>query len=246
MVPKTSIPFMTIVVLSLAGACARDRVQPISGQVALATFDGPVTTVRAVRPSGAAIVAPVGAGGAFQILVPRGKGYHLEFAGPSGIPILVFPHAAGALTWTFDVRGRGTRFDVGTVRYVGNPAGMPVTFVIRQGETLQEPDGGAKENGDDDCEDGKDLKTGAICVDDDDHDKGKGKGDDECEDDDDHDGDCVNGTNAETGAPCKPAPAPSAAAVADRNLPAVMGSCADDDDKDDDKNDDDKNEKDND
>jgi hypothetical protein len=232
MLRSTTGLFVTIASCALLGGCAKDNVQPISGKVALQTFDGPVTTVSAVRPGGTPVVARVGLDGAFQIAVPRGKGYHLEFAGPSRVPYLVFPRTAGSLTWTFDVRGRGTRFDVGTVRYVGDPKGMPVSFVTRQKQTAAEPDAGAKEE-EDECEDGKNEKTGAVCVDDDDD---KGKKHEECDDDDADD--CVNGTNPKTGTPCTPPPAPGSAAVADHNLPSVMGTCQDDED--DDKDDDDK------
>ena len=145
--------------------------------------------------------------------------------------MLVFPRAAAPLGWTFDVRGGGAGFDVGTVRYLGDPVGRSYTFVTRQKQTVSAD---AAAPGDDDCEDGKSIKTGATCVDDDDDDD---KGKEACDDDDEKDDDdCVGGVTPKTGAPCTPAPAPGAAAVADHNLPPVMGTCADDDDdeKDDD------------
>jgi hypothetical protein len=221
---------LAVLTLALAVGCAKERVQPISGKVALQTFDGAVTAVRVVAPGGAPIVGRVGLDGSFSVKVPRGKHYHLELTGPSGASYLVFPRAAAPLGWTFDVRGRGQPFDLGMVRYVGNPLETTYTFVTRQKETLSSPDGGAEHE---DCEDGKNAQTGATCVDDDDDDDDKGKA--ECDDDDGpDDDDCVNGANPKTGAPCTPPPAPGAAAVADHNLPPVMGSCEDDeDDKDD-------------
>jgi hypothetical protein len=215
-----------VVSLALAVGCAKDKVQPISGRVALQTFDGTVTAVRVMRPGAAPLVGRVNLDGTFEVKVPRGRHYHLEFTGPSGEPYLVFPRAAAPLGWTFDVRGRGAPFDVGTVRYLGDPLGKTYTFVTRQNQALSSADGTVE---DDECEEGKNVKTGATCVDDDDDDKGK----DECDDDDGPDADdCVNGTVPKTGAPCTPPSPPGMAAVADHNLPPVMGTCEDDDEDD--------------
>jgi len=63
----------------------------------LQTFDGPVTSVQAVRPGAAPIASRVGLDGRFEIRLPRGKHYHLAFTGPSGQPVLVFPRAAAPL-----------------------------------------------------------------------------------------------------------------------------------------------------
>lgn len=214
--------------LALAVSCSGKAVQPISGKLALDTFRGSVTSVRASRPGAGAIVVPIAGDGAFALSLPAGRQYRLEFLGPDGVPRLVFPRKAGSLQWRFDVRGPGQTFDLGVVRYVGDPKNMTVAFTRAQ--TLQAPDASAPANADVDCEDGHDKKTGAVCVDDDhDHQDGclDGKDDGQA-----NDAECVDGKDSKTGQPCtddEGATPPATAAVADHNLPAAIGSCQEQD-----------------
>ncbi len=226
----------------MAGCSGSSKPQPISGTVAQSTFGQPVTQVQAVRAGKAAIVAPVAADGSFTLQLPAGKQYRLEFLS-AGQTRLVFPRKVGALDWRFDVLGGGKTFDLGMVRNVGDPANMSVTFV--QGQTLQSTMTTAA-GGNVECEDGKDAKTGAVCIDDDDND-----GDNQsCDKDDDDEGDdddveCEDGKDAKTGAACADddaddaaaTTAPTSAAVADHNIPPAIGSCGNDDGEDNDDDD---------
>ncbi len=219
--------FWLLVPVALAASCSSGSTsQPISGKLALDTFDGPVATVRASRLGANSIVAPVAADGSFALTLPRGKHYRLEFVGPSGAPRLVYPRHAGSIDSWFDVRGGGRRFDLGMVRYIGDPKDMPIAFTR------------VEVSSDVDCENGRDKKTGAVCVDDD-NDENESCGDDD--DGDNDDVECENGKDAKTGLACEDggssssSPTIVAVAVADHNVPAVIGGCDDENEDDDDK-----------
>ena len=234
---KLSTTLLILAVPAALAACSKDSgIQPVSGKVALASFGDPVTSVRAQRPGAAAIVAPVGSDGSFRVDLPRGKNYRLEFVTASGAPRLIFPRRAGAVEWWFDVRGGGPRFDMGTVRYVGDPTATTLAFVQKAVTSTGTSTGGQTGKDEEvECEDGKDAKTGAVCVDDDDDKEG------ECHDGKDgDDGECENGKDVKTGQACTDddegddhKTPPPAAAVADKNMPAAIGGCGEDDDDDD-------------
>lgn len=207
---------------ALLAACSSGPPQVVTGRVASATFPYPVDTVSAVRAGRTVVVAPVASDGSFSIAIPSGSRYRLEFAATTGRAGLVFPRTLGTLDATFDVRGHQAAFDLGAVRFVGDPASH--TY-----KTGPAPAGGA----DGECENGIDPSTGAVCVDD----EGDGGS---CEA---SDGgvDCQDGIDPATGQECDGGPAanqdggteadgedptddgPSEGAVADRNLPSTIG-----------------------
>ncbi len=247
MAKNTRLFLIALAPLALTAACSGNKgtVQPISGKLALSTFDGSVTRIRAMRSGVAAVEAPVAADGTFALSLPKGAGYRLEFLkSTAGSARLVFPRQAGALQWTFDVLGAGTTFDLGTVRYVGDPKGLTVTFVAAQ--TVSDADGGTATHPESECEDGKD-RTGAVCVDDQDEGHHGGKcqaGKSDSNDGGADDSECENGKDTKTGLACQDTEddgksPPAAAAVADHNLPAAIGACGGEggDDKNDGKDD---------
>lgn len=244
---KMSVGLVSVVVA--AAACQGSPApQVVSGTVALSSFPTPVAVARAVQAGRPVVESPVAADGGFSLTIPAGRGYRIEFAASSGGPALVFPRHAGGVTASFDVRGNGAPFDLGAVRYIGDPASWTFAFASTtpgDTDTLQ-------------CEDGIDLATGAACVDDGAEELGG-----QCEEGDGEGGDheCVDGIDPATGAWCDGGPAanpandptetgcsdgvdpvtglpcvagdeeglPSEAAVADHNLPASIG-CGDGED----------------
>ena len=199
--------------LALGAACSKSKIQPVSGQLSLSSFGAPVTTVRATRPGLTQPVdATVAADGTFTLPLRKGRQYQIEFLNSAGQPSLVMPRKAGSLDWRFDVRGGGPRFDMGVVRYVGNPAQIAVAFKAAQTST-----GGAPAGDPDtvECEDGKDPNTGAVCADDNSGDQGNNE---QC------------GNNEDPPAGGTPATPPTSAAVADKNLPPAIGGCDDEGD----------------
>lgn len=221
---------------ALVGACATPTTpQTISGRVDASTFPSTVTRAQVLRGGQIVTESPIAADGSFILTVPAGSRYLIVFAGPAGQPGLVFPRSAGSLDVSFDVRGGSTPFDLGTVRYVGDPTQQ--TYAYRSP---------AASDGDVECEDGVDPNTGAVCVDDDD-DEGAGSG--SCESGDGDDVNCEDGIDPATGAECDGGPAanqddgteadagesaedevPGDAAVADHNLPSSIGCDSEDGD----------------
>lgn len=227
---------LPVLATTLAGACATQATpQNINGRVDPATFPTSVTRAQVLRAGQIVTEGPIAADGSFSLTIPAGNRYHIVFAGPAGQPGLVFPRSAGTLDASFDVRGGSAPFDLGTVRYVGDPRGRTYTY--------RSP---AAEDDDVECEDGVDPNTGAVCVDDDD-DEGAGSG--SCESGDGDDVNCEDGIDPATGAECDGGPAanqddgteaddgetaddevPGDAAVADHNLPSSIGCDSEDDD----------------
>jgi hypothetical protein len=147
--------------------------QVISGVVAQDTFPSPVTTVRVVSAGNVVTEAAVGSQGGFVFALPVGKGYSIEFVSGSRRPGLVFPRKAGGIDATFDIADSQSAFDMGTVRYIGDPSALGFKYVT-------DYDNDEGDNDDVECEDGIDLETGLPCVDD-------NAEDEACEDDDDDD-----------------------------------------------------------
>jgi hypothetical protein len=195
--------------LVAVGCTGKSGVQPISGQVSLASFPGAVTKVRASRAGAAAIEAPVGADGTFLLPLTAGRGYRIDFPIDGASASLVFPRKTGSTDYRFDVRGGGARFDMGMVRYMG-PADQLTTVVFRHSAAQTTTPPPADPGPDVDCENGHDKKTGAVCADDDQQDQGDSCGDE--------------GGPGDTTAP------PATVAVADQNVPPAVGSCSDEGD----------------
>jgi len=219
---------------ALVGACAsQPSPQRLAGRIDRTTFPDVITTAQAVRDGRVVASSPVAADGSFSLTIPVGSKYRIAFASATGQPGLVFPRSLGTLDVTFAIRGGGAPFDLGMVRYVGDPT----TQTYAYHPTAAGDDG--------ECEDGVDP-TGAFCVDDDDED-GVGS----CESDGE-DVNCEDGIDPATGAECDGGPAansddgtekdgvadgetnddqvPSEAAVADHNLPATIGCREESDD----------------
>lgn len=223
-------PLCGVVVMAAVGGCSSSSPdeQVIRGQAALTSFPTQVSEVRALRGSEVAAVTTIGRDGTFSVTLPVGNGYQLVFAGDNHVP-LVFPRSAGAIDTRFDIHAGGKAFDLGGVRYVGDPSVQ--AFAFNQVSSDQ------ADADDIECEDGIDANTGAVCVDDDDE---EGAGACQASEVDDGDSvDCEDGIDAATGLECDGGPAansdgagddaegevdvPTEAAVADHNLPAAMG-----------------------
>ena len=182
--------------------------------------------MRVVGDAGVVTRSALDKNGAFALTVPKGRGYRLVFATDGDVGV-VFPRSSGALQSSFDVLAAGPTFDLGAVRYIGDPAAASYTFYSTSS---------ASEEADGECEDGVDS-MGAVCVDDDD-DEGAS-----CEAEED------DGIDSATGLECDGGPAantdtdesegdeaedeaslPAEAAVAEHNLPSALGCESEDGD----------------
>lgn len=208
--------------------------QTVSGTAALETFPTPPNSVRAVSSS-VVIEVPLLADGAFSLDLPTGQKYKIEFTGASSPSSLVMPRNTGTVDSVFLVRASSAPFDLGTVRYIGDPSSATFHFTTRAADTSGDSDTDQYE-----CEDGVDPNTGEVCVDDNDE---QGAG--ECASETDSDTDqteCEDGIDPVTGLECDGGPAAnkqdgnegnaeedsgaekvSDAAVADHNLPPSVG-----------------------
>jgi hypothetical protein len=209
-----------------------ESTQVISGVVAQDTFPSPVTEVRVVSGTTVVNEAQVDVNNAFTLIVPPGKGYQIEFLSSTNGAGLVFPRSAGSVETKFDVAASQSPFDMGAVRYIGDPSARNFLFANLQDE-----------NGDAECgQEGEfEGENEDVCVDDDAENEA-------CEDDDDDDGECEQeGENEGENEGCDDdgddddgeveddddGVLPSEAAVADKNLPSSLG-CGEDDEDDDD------------
>jgi hypothetical protein len=225
---------LALLTVSMAAACGSGSSgatpQVVSGKAALSTFPQGVDTVRAVRSGQVIATAPVASDGSFAIQIPAGTGYRIELAAGASRAGLVFPRKAGTVDKTFNVRSSGAPFDLGAVRYVGDPTSHTYAFGASSAAAAVG------------CENGVDPATGAVCVDD-------AEGGGSCTATDADSVQCENGIDPVTGAPCDGGPdanpndgsnsettdgnetsgtedtagAPADAAVADKNLPSAVG-----------------------
>jgi hypothetical protein len=177
--------------------------QLVTGQLALATFPGSVSAVNVTDAKGVVSQSSVAADGGFALEIAPGSGYRVEFLAGSETVGLIFPQQDGSRS-TFTIASGGASFDVGTVRYVGDPKTQE--YLVKSAGsssttgTVDAPlPGNGEQDGDSDeveCEDGVDPNTGSICVEDDDSQRAG-----ICEPDTD-DIDCEDGFDANTGTAC--------------------------------------------
>jgi hypothetical protein len=222
--------------LVLAAACqsAPSSTLPVTGTVSQASFSAPVTGVKAHRSGAKDITGTVGQDGRFALNLPPGQGYRIDFLSGSAQSRLILPRKVGQLDFTFNVVGGGKTFDLGTVRYVGDPKGQTFSFTqsaltATAPETATEPaTPEANSEGDNECEDGHDAKTGALCVDDEDE---EGQAGGQCKGEQKDEGQTEK---ADESADVEVPDANVGGAVAEHNLPASVGSCDDDENEDED------------
>jgi hypothetical protein len=214
--PKIRVKSLLLLPLLVATACANSDgrqpgTQPVVGKLVQQSFAGPVTSVRAQRAGAPAIVASVAPDGGFTLVLGAGRGYHIDFLRAGAGARLVLPRQAGALAWSFDVRGGGASFDLGAVRYLGSPTGQTFAFTPATTVRTAALASAASEMDSVACEDGKDA-SGAVCVDDQEGEQ------DKCGEGSTGAGGSAFQTEADDSAP--------EAAVAEHNVPSAIG-CAD-------------------
>lgn len=186
--------------------CGSSEPQVVSGRVAQNTFTVPIDHVAVIQAGSTVTQAPVAADGAFTLSIPTGSGYRIELSSAASRAGLVSPRTSGTLDKTFTVRGHTAAFDLGAVRYIGDPT---MKVFKQTGTTTGDGDG--------ECEDGIDPTTNAVCVDD--AEEGAQTCDGETNDGETNDNGTEDGTNDGETADDGPADA----AVADHNLPSAIG-----------------------
>lgn len=237
--------FAWIPILLVAVACTPtpETKSPIhvTGQAELSGFPSAPTSVRATRGQSVVAESSVAADGSFELTIPAGAGYAIDFLSQADSVRLIFPRQTNTVESRFNVLGAGD-FNLGTVRYIGDPGTQSYLYLTSASALESDTDNVQ-------CEDGIDAVTGAVCVDDEDDETAEMCGDAE-EGGEEGDKaaevpgvDCENGIDTATGLECDGGPAANpndggaeeedvvtAAAVADHNLPAAVGCPGEDGD----------------
>ena len=203
---------------------SRESSLTVTGQIDTSSFGSPINTVQLLGGGNIIAEAPIGADGRFELAIPPGSGYQIVFASGNTATTLIFPRQSGTIDTRFEVLGGGS-FDLGTVRYIGDPRVQSYQF-----SAMSEKDADQEDDDEIECEDGVDPNTGAVCVDDDDDevagmcgveedgyndgdenddsgdDDGDEDDDEESDDEDDDDVNCEDGIDSTTGLECDGGP----------------------------------------
>jgi len=226
---NTMIGLLALCTMAGCGSSGKtpDPTRELRGKAALSTFPATPKEILVVGDGGEVARAALKDDGSFALTIPKGRGYQLVFTNETGVG-LVFPRSSGSLQSRFDVLGAGPAFELGAVRYIGDPTAQSYSFYSTS----------SSGQADGECEDGVDP-MGAVCVDDDDEEGAS------CEAENDGGVDCVDGVDPATGLECDGGPdanadsgeaetvepaLPSEAAVAEHNLPSALGCASEDDD----------------
>lgn len=141
----------------------------IEGQVVASSFKAVPIGLVAIDEAGTRTSIALGAEGAFKSELAKAHTYRLAVLLPGAEEPVVFPRTTGGrLDLTFKISSGGAKLALGAVRHfdAAPAAGFPVT---RAATECNEHEG---DDGDGECVDGKDAKTGAPCKDDDDAEAG--------------------------------------------------------------------------
>ncbi len=156
--------------VALLAACSHSSsgrsTSTVTGTVDATTFAAPPTAVEATDETGARVHADIGAGGSFQLLLPKAHTYRLTVSAGSGAaePV-VFPRGATvSLATTVRVSSGAATVALGMLRHV---ASAPAGGFSPESATVSCDNGGPNQDNqqDGECVDGKDAKTGAACSD---------------------------------------------------------------------------------
>ena len=224
--------FASVLPLRMWGCSAKPAPSETSakGTLALSTFASAPTSVVVTGTKGGEHVATVDARGAFTIALPKGDRYALAVdVGGKRVP-LVMPRRSGKVDATFKVSSRGVVIDLGSVRYLGAGAKPIFLTSVKPSATGNASSASCDPNG-----------TGQYeCVDDSEQSQcGDGE---HGQQDNGGDGECQNGVDTKTKAPCVDPPGDDAAqadvsaeiAVPERSAPSDASGCEGDGESNDD------------
>ncbi len=214
---------LSLFVLVLSACGDNVETQLITGRIG-ASFPSPISSVEVLKDGRAVASSNVAADGSFALIVHPGRGLSLHLVSATGHSTTVFPRVAGGtIERSFEVRGSGVPFDLGTLHFV-NLTTKPFVFKTADEQATTCDDDGEDAEGAQCVDDGdnQDGQCGEQDEDEDEDEEGEDEGEDEGEhedeDDDDDDGAANEGQNGPD----------QGDAVADHNFPD--DGCADGDD----------------
>jgi hypothetical protein len=222
---------LAVLVVGVAG-CAKnvtpgpaDTTSSVTGALTIASFPQAPTAVEAIDEKGAKVWGVLAADGKFSFSLPKAHSYHFNIVLPSGSEPLVFPRASKRLDTTVKIATGGAVIALGAIRHLA--AAQADGFMVKSAPSASSVQP-KTEAADGECENGKDSKTGAACVDEPESavcEQGADSG---------ADGECENGKDSKTGAACVDAPDADDAldadptkpmAVAEHNAPDAVDGC---------------------
>jgi hypothetical protein len=184
--------FICVLAAAGCGSTSSKTTSTLNGTAALSTFPASPVSAVATDESGHAVASAVGADGHFSLTLTKGHHYAVSFAGAGGDILVVWPRASGKLNTSFRLSTGGAHLDIGSVRYfasapeggfhvsagapptsTGGPdeecvdgvlAGTTTPCIDDDGKTTCD-DGEEVDDGDGECENGVDARTGAACTD---------------------------------------------------------------------------------
>lgn len=226
-----------VVALGCGGATAKTastqgETSTVSGALSVASFPAAPTAIHAVDETGASAEARVDSAGRFQLALAKGHTYRFTVALASSSEPIVFPRASNRLDMTVRISAGSATIDLGSIRHFD--AAPASGFKVKSSSATTSSNENEDDEADGECVDGKDAKSGAVCVDDDDkHGCGENGHDDHG-----GDGECENGKDAKTGAACTDeddadddaADPTKPMAVPEHNAPDEVASCTGDGD----------------
>ena len=95
--------------------------QVVRGRVDVSTFPAAATRIELSQAGIIVQSVALAIDGTFLLEVPFGQNYSLHVTGDDSRVTLVFPRSSGDLDTTFDVLAGGSDFEMGAIRYVGDP-----------------------------------------------------------------------------------------------------------------------------
>jgi hypothetical protein len=132
----------------------------ITGTVAVATYPSPPQAAVAVDENGLSTFAPLGSEGQFSLTLPKGHEYHIAVVlGDRQVPV-VYARSGGTVELSFSLETDNARLDLGQLRYL--PAAGQGSIEVRT-SSAQTTSGTQPTS---ECASGKNVSTGALCVED--------------------------------------------------------------------------------
>jgi len=151
---------LCLLFLTLAACGDNIQTQLITGRVG-ASYPNPITSVEVLTSGRPVATSAVATDGSFVLLVHPGRGLSLHLVSAAGHSTTVFPRIGGSIDRSFDVRGSGVPFDLGTLHYIN--AASTTAFVFKTAaEQAMTCDGEGEDAGGAQCVDDGDNQAGAC------------------------------------------------------------------------------------
>jgi hypothetical protein len=163
-----TLPLALVALLELGGCyqSTPSHEMTLMGRVDRATFPYDVSRVQLRDGAGDVSSVTIGDDATFRLTLAEGTRVRLAFEAPTGAhATLVYPRREGRLESWLDVQHAGGWFDLGRVRYLGDPADVDLSAVFGEADTESNGCGGDDEGDDGEWDDHEGDDQDGECVD---------------------------------------------------------------------------------